>query len=89
MNTTIDIKSAVPGQGVGVIATLVIAAASSPGPAGRSQIAGTGNQGLVLNQENGVWLTAKPEVIPALASARELSLNAPHEEETVGACVDP
>ena len=56
MNTKIDIKSALLGLGVGVLVTLGIAAASSPGTVGRYQIAGTGNQGLVLDTATGqVW----------------------------------
>jgi hypothetical protein len=56
MNTKIDIKSALVGLGVGVLVTLGIAAAPSPGTVGRYQIAGTGNQGLVLDTTTGqVW----------------------------------
>jgi hypothetical protein len=56
MNTKIDIKSALFGLGVGVLLALGIAAASSPGTVGRYQIAGTGNQGLVLDTATGqVW----------------------------------
>ena len=56
MNTKIDIKSALLGLGVGVLVTIGIAAASSPGPVGRFQIAGTGNQGLVVDTATGrVW----------------------------------
>ena len=56
MNTKIDIKSALIGLGVGVLVTLGIAAASSPGSVGRYQVAGTGNHGLVLDIATGqVW----------------------------------
>lgn len=56
MNTKIDIKSALIGLGAGVLITLAIAAASSPTAVGRFQIAGTGNQGLVLDTVTGqVW----------------------------------
>ena len=56
MNTKIDIKSALFGLAVGVLAMLGIAAASSPGTVGRYQIAGTGNHGLVLDTATGqVW----------------------------------
>jgi hypothetical protein len=56
MKTQIDIKSALVGLGLGVLITLGIAAASSPGTVGRFQIAGTGNHGLVLDTATGqVW----------------------------------
>ena len=56
MNTKIDIKSALFGLGAGVLVTLGIAAASSPGTIGRYQIAGTGNHGLVIDTVTGqVW----------------------------------
>jgi len=56
MNTKIDIKSAVLGLGVGVMITIGVAAASSPGPVGRYQVAGTANSGLVLDTVTGrVW----------------------------------
>ena len=58
MNTKIDIKSALLGLSVGVLAMLGIAAASSPGSVGRYQIAGTGNHGMVLDTATGqVWST--------------------------------
>jgi hypothetical protein len=56
MNTKIDIKSALIGLLLGVLASVAIAAASSSGQAGRYQVAGTGNQGLVLDTATGqVW----------------------------------
>ncbi len=56
MNTTIDIKSALLGLGAGVLITLGVAAASSPGTVGRYQVAGTGNHGLVVDTATGrVW----------------------------------
>lgn len=56
MNTKIDIKSALFGLSIGVVVALGIAAASSPSTIGRYQIAGTGNQGLVLDTATGqVW----------------------------------
>ena len=56
MKTKIDIKSTVVGLALGVLITLGIAAASSPGAVGRYQIAGTGNHGLVLDTVTGqVW----------------------------------
>lgn len=56
MKTKIDTKSALIGLGVGVFLMLGVAAASSPGSAGRYQIAGTGNHGMVLDTATGqVW----------------------------------
>ena len=56
MNTKIDTKSALIGLGVGVLITLGIAAASSPGSVGRYQVSGTGNHGLVIDTATGqVW----------------------------------
>ena len=56
MNTKIDIKSALIGLLLGVLATAGIAAASSSAQAGRYQIAGTGSYGLVLDTATGqVW----------------------------------
>lgn len=56
MNTKIDIKSALIGLLLGVLVTVAVAAASAPGPAGRYQVAGTGNYGLVLDTATGqVW----------------------------------
>ena len=58
MKTTIDIKSAFIGLLLGVLATIAIAAASSPGQVGRYQIGGTGNHGMVLDTATGqVWST--------------------------------
>lgn len=51
-----DIKSALIGLGTGVLITLGIGAASSPGSVGRYQIAGTGNHGLIIDTVTGqVW----------------------------------
>lgn len=56
MNTRIDIKSALFGLGIGVLVTLGIAAASSPGSIGRYQVAGTGNHGLIVDTATGqIW----------------------------------
>jgi hypothetical protein len=56
MKTKINITSALIGLGVGVLVTLGVAAASSSGPVGRYQVAGTGNQGLVVDTVTGqVW----------------------------------
>ncbi len=56
MKKTIDIKSALAGLAAGVLVTLAIAAASSPSTNGRFQIAGTSNQGLILDTQTGrVW----------------------------------
>ena len=62
MKTQIDTKSALFGLGVGVLVTFVIGAASPPGPAiGRYQIAGTANQGMVLDTATGeVWSSHFP-----------------------------
>ena len=56
MNKQLDTKSALIGLGVGVLVTLGIAAASSPGTVGRYQIAGTANHGLIIDTATGqVW----------------------------------
>lgn len=56
MNHRIDIKSALLGLLLGVLATVAIAAASGPGQVGRYQVAGTANFGLVLDTATGqVW----------------------------------
>jgi len=56
MNTKIDIKSALLGLALGVLATVAVAASTLPGPVGRFQIAGTANHGLVLDTATGqVW----------------------------------
>ncbi len=56
MNTNIDLKSAVVGLVLGIIATIAIAAASPPSQIGRYQIAGTGNDGLIVDTATGqVW----------------------------------
>jgi hypothetical protein len=56
MKSSLDPKSALIGLGLGVLTTLVIGAAASPGTAGRYQIGATGNHGLVLDTATGqVW----------------------------------
>ena len=56
MNPRIDIRSALLGLLLGVLATLAIAATSGHGPVGRYQVAGTANFGLVLDTATGqVW----------------------------------
>jgi hypothetical protein len=61
MNTKIDIKSAMLGLAFGVLATLALAAASSPGPVGRYQIAGTGAHGLIVDTATGqAWSAYLP-----------------------------
>jgi hypothetical protein len=61
MNTKIDIKSAMLGLVFGILVTLVVAAASSPGPVGRYQIAGTAAHGLVLDTATGqAWSAFLP-----------------------------
>ena len=58
MKTKIHINSALIGLGAGVLIMVGIGAASSPGSAGRYQIAGTGNHGMVLDTATGqVWST--------------------------------
>ena len=57
MNTKIDIKSALIGLGTGVLIMVGVGAASS-GSAGRYQIAGTANHGMVMDTVTGqVWST--------------------------------
>ncbi len=56
MKRTIDLKSALLGLGLGVIATLAIGAVSPASHVGRFQVGGTGNQGLVIDTMTGqVW----------------------------------
>jgi hypothetical protein len=59
MNSKIDIRSAMLGLVLGVIATAAIGAVSSAGQSGRVgryQIGGTSNQGFVLDTATGqVW----------------------------------
>jgi len=56
MKTKIDIKSALIGLLLGIVATVAIAAASSPSQVGRYQISGAGSFGLVLDTATGqVW----------------------------------
>ena len=56
MNTKLDIKSTLIGLGLGILVTLGVAAASSPGSVGRYQISGTGNHGLIIDTATGqVW----------------------------------
>jgi hypothetical protein len=52
-NTKIDIKSTLLGLGLGVLATIAVAASTLPGPVGRFQIADTANHGLVLETATG------------------------------------
>jgi hypothetical protein len=69
MNTKIDIKSAVIGLAVGVLVTLGVAAATSPGsPVGRYQVVSNANNGgqggshsLIIDTVTGkVWLGCLP-----------------------------
>ncbi len=61
MNNKIEIKSALIGLVLGVIVTLGIAAASSPGSVGRDQVGGTGNHGLILDTVTGqAWSAYLP-----------------------------
>ena len=56
MNAKIDVKSALLGLVLGMIATVAIGAASSPGQVGRYQIGGTSNRGFVIDSVTGrVW----------------------------------
>ena len=56
MNIKIDLKSALAGLVAGVIITFSVGAASSSGPLGRYQIAGTPGHGMVLDTVTGqVW----------------------------------
>lgn len=56
MSTKLDIKSALIGLSAGVLITLGIGAAASPGSVGRYQVAGTANQGLIVDTATGqVW----------------------------------
>ncbi|MHC1763350.1 MAG: hypothetical protein AB9869_03445 [Verrucomicrobiia bacterium] len=56
MNTKVDIKSALLGLLLGVIATAALGAVSSASQVGRYQIGGTSNQGLVIDTVTGrVW----------------------------------
>ena len=52
MKAKIDIKSALIGLLLGVLATVAVAASSS-GPVGRYQFAGTGNYGIILDTATG------------------------------------
>jgi hypothetical protein len=57
MKTQLDFKSALLGLAIGIVIMVGIGAASS-GSAGRYQIAGTANHGLVLDTITGqVWST--------------------------------
>ncbi len=56
MNTKIDIKSALLGLTLGILAMIAVGAASSAGPVGRYQVSGTGSHGLILDTATGrVW----------------------------------
>ena len=56
MKSKIDIKSALFGLALGVVATFAVAASTPSGTVGRYQIAGTANHGLVLDTVTGqVW----------------------------------
>ena len=57
----IDLKSALLGLSLGILAAIAIGAASSPGPVGRYQIGGTGEHGLVIDTVTGrVWSAFLP-----------------------------
>jgi hypothetical protein len=47
VNTKVDLKSALLGLILGVVATFAIGAASSPNEIGHYQIAGAGNHGMI------------------------------------------
>jgi hypothetical protein len=56
MNTKIDVKSALLGLVLGVIATAATGAVSSPTQIGRYQVAGAGNHAIVLDTVTGqLW----------------------------------
>ena len=58
MNTKIDIKSALSGLSVGVLVMVGIAAASSPGPVGRYQVAGVAAHAVIVDTATGqAWST--------------------------------
>ena len=63
MKTTIDIKSALVGLCIGVVAMLAIGASSfSPAAIGRYQLGGTASQGLVIDSTTGqVWSKFFPQ----------------------------
>jgi hypothetical protein len=55
MNTRIDIKSALIGLLLGIMATVAIGA-SSPRMVGRYQLTGVGNHGLIIDTTSGkIW----------------------------------
>lgn len=57
----IDLKSALFGLSLGVVATVAVGAASSSGPVGRYQISGTSEHGLVIDTATGqVWRAFLP-----------------------------
>lgn len=57
----IDVKSALLGLSLGILATVAVAASSSPRPVGRYQIGGTGEHGLVIDTATGrVWSAFLP-----------------------------
>ena len=62
MNNKIDIKSAVIGLGIGILAMLGIAATSSSGSSGRYQIIGIGNHGVIIDTDTGqTWQSSLPD----------------------------
>ena len=62
MNNKIDIKSAMIGLGIGVLAMLGVAATSSSGSNGRYQIIGIGNHGVIIDTDTGqTWQASLPD----------------------------
>jgi hypothetical protein len=58
MNNKIDIKSALIGLLLGILATVTIAATSSSGQTGRFQVAGTGSHAVIVDTSTGqAWST--------------------------------
>ncbi len=56
MKTTIDIKSALPGMAVGVLALFALGAGMDANPVRRYQIAGTSEHALIVDTKTGkVW----------------------------------
>jgi hypothetical protein len=53
MNTKLDLKSAMLGLVLGLLAIAAIGAVSSPDHVGRYQVSGTGDQGLVVDTVTG------------------------------------
>ena len=57
----IDLKSALLGLSLGIVATVAVGASSSPGPVGRYQIGGASEHGLVIDTVTGrVWRAFLP-----------------------------